>query len=155
LGEPAALFKEKINFKLSGGGGFAAHQDAPAFVAFGQRYHLTMLVAVDAATVANGCLEMSTPVPVYTTLPQTAGGTLSPDVEAALPWRPIELEPGDVVVFDSYIPHRSAANRSDQPRRALYVTYNRLADGERRDAYFAHKRANFPPECERLPGVDY
>ena len=29
MGEPAILFKEKINFKLSGGSGFAAHQDAP------------------------------------------------------------------------------------------------------------------------------
>jgi hypothetical protein len=26
FGEPASLFKEKINFKLPGGGGFLAHQ---------------------------------------------------------------------------------------------------------------------------------
>ena len=155
MGEPAALFKEKINFKLPGGSGFAAHQDAPAFVTFQQRYHITMLIAIDEATMANGCLEMSDPVDVYTTLPQAPGGHIDSDVERALPWRPVELAPGDVVLFDSYIPHRSAANRSDRPRRALYVTYNRLSEGDRRDAYFADKRAHFPPECERLPGVDY
>jgi hypothetical protein len=35
------------------------------------------------------------------------------------------------------------------------VTYNRASQGDRRADYFAHKRACFPPECERLPNVDY
>ncbi|TMA42566.1 MAG: phytanoyl-CoA dioxygenase family protein [Deltaproteobacteria bacterium] len=34
-GEPVVLFKDKINFKLPGGAGFAPHQDAPAYVDFG------------------------------------------------------------------------------------------------------------------------
>lgn len=53
------LFKEKINYKLPGGRGFAPHQDAPAFASFGQRYHGTLLVSVNRATPENGCLEMS------------------------------------------------------------------------------------------------
>src|SRR2546430_4590866 len=36
-GEPVVLFKDKINFKLPGGAGFAPHQDAPAYVDFGIR----------------------------------------------------------------------------------------------------------------------
>ena len=67
----------------------------------------------------------------------------------------MELEPGDVLFFDSYLPHRSAQNHSHVPRRALYVTYNRLSEGDRRADYFADKRQNFPPECEREKGVDY
>ena len=39
---PGILFKEKINLKLAGGQGFAAHQDAPAFDLFGQSAHLTV-----------------------------------------------------------------------------------------------------------------
>ena len=50
---------------------------------------------------------------------------------------------------------RAAVNASERSRLALYVTYNRASEGDRRDAYFAHKRANFPPECERVAGVDY
>jgi ectoine hydroxylase-related dioxygenase (phytanoyl-CoA dioxygenase family) len=57
------------------------------------------------------------------------------------------------VLFDSYLPHRSGPNRSHAPRRALYVTYNRASEGDRRDEYFALKRASFPPECERAPGA--
>jgi len=34
-GETVVLFKDKINFKLPGGAGFAPHQDAPAYVDFG------------------------------------------------------------------------------------------------------------------------
>ena len=59
FGEPVLLFKEKINFKLPGGGGFSPHQDAPAFTTFGQRYHVTAMLSLDATTRENGCLEVA------------------------------------------------------------------------------------------------
>lgn len=155
LGEPAVLFKEKINFKLPGGSGFTAHQDAPAFTTFGQTFHVTMLIAIDPSDRSNGGLEFSDPVPLYETLPQRADGSIAPDVEAQLPWYPLDLTAGSVAFFDSYIPHRSDVNGSHEPRRGLYITYNRAADGERRADYFADKRTTFPPECEREPGVVY
>ena len=58
-GEPVVLFKDKINFKLPGGAGFAPHQDAPAYVDFGVEHHLTLMAPVDPFTRDNGCLEMS------------------------------------------------------------------------------------------------
>lgn len=155
MGEKAVLFKEKINAKLPGASGFGAHQDAPAFVTFGQKYHITMMVAVDDATPENGCLEFSDPVEVYHTLPQAPGGTIAEQVEEKLPWRKLETRAGDIVFFNSYIPHRSPANHSEQSRRAMYITYNRHSEGERRADYFADKRASFPPECERVAGKDY
>jgi len=155
LGEPAALFKEKINYKLPGGAGFAPHQDAPAFSSFGQRYHVTAMVAVDPATVENGCLEVVDGYHGSGLLPQAPDGTLDPAWSAARRWKPIEMAAGDVLIFDSFVPHRSGLNRSDRPRRALYVTYNRASEGSLRSAYFHHKRAHFPPECERVAGTDY
>lgn len=59
LGEEALLFKEKINFKLPGGAGFAPHQDAPAFTSFEQSVHITAMLSVDATTAQNGCLEIA------------------------------------------------------------------------------------------------
>ena len=63
--------------------------------------------------------------------------------------------PGDAVFFDSFVPHRSGPNLSDEPRRVLYVTYNRLADGDHRAPYYADKRRSYPPDVEREPGKQY
>jgi len=153
MGESAVLFKEKLNFKLPGGGGFAPHQDAPAFTSFGQTYHVTLLFSADRMTTENGCLEMVHGFRTARTLPQEEDGTLRRDVADALAWHPLPLEPGDLALFDSYVPHRSGPNRSAEPRRALYVTYNRASQGDHREEYFALKRRLFPPECERVPGV--
>ena len=63
--------------------------------------------------------------------------------------------PGDVLFFDSYAPHGSAPNLTDAQRRILYLTYNLASDGDHRRAYYAAKRASFPPDVEREPGRDY
>ena len=55
--EPAVLYKEKINYKYPGGGGYAAHQDAPAYEFID--YHITCLISVDPATTKSGCLYFS------------------------------------------------------------------------------------------------
>ena len=58
FGEPAVLFKDKINFKLPGGDGFAAHQDAQAGWDVYAPLHITAMIAIDATTAENGSLEM-------------------------------------------------------------------------------------------------
>ena len=134
LGEPAILFKEKINYKQPGGAGFSAHQDA---VAYAQgRQHVTCLIAVDPMTPKNGCLEFASGQ--YDSLLKTnATGCIAGDVEAQLTWEAVALPAGGAVFFSSLVPHRSAANNSGWPRRALYLTYNASAEGDLRRAYYA------------------
>jgi ectoine hydroxylase-related dioxygenase (phytanoyl-CoA dioxygenase family) len=155
LGEPAVVFKDKINMKAAGGAGFAPHQDAPAYVDFGVPFHLTVMAPVDAFTPDNGCLEMAREAAQTAFLPQNPDGTVRDDVVARFTWDPVLAVPGDLIVFDSFVPHRSGPNRSGGARRAHYVTYNRRSDGDRRAAYYDRKRQLFPQECERQPGVDY
>ncbi len=155
VGEPAVVFKDKINLKAAGGAGFAPHQDAPAYVDFGVSFHATIMLPVDPFTRDNGCLEIAREARATETLAQNPDGTLRPDVVARFTYEPLLARPGDVIVFDSYVPHLSAPNRSAQPRRSYYVTYNRRSDGDRRAAYYDRKRELFPQECERKPGVDY
>ncbi|GIW41358.1 MAG: hypothetical protein KatS3mg076_1935 [Candidatus Binatia bacterium] len=154
-GEPVVLFKDKINFKLPGGAGFAPHQDAPAYKDFGVEHHLTLLVPVDPFTLENGCLELARDACVRVFLPQKPDGTLRDGVLERYEVVPVLAEPGDIVVFDAWVPHRSGPNRSPGPRRAYYLTFNPASAGDRREAYFARKRELFPPEYERKPGVDY
>ena len=153
FGEPVVLFKDKINFKMPGGGGFKAHQDVQAgWDQYAER-HITMLIGIDAATVHNGCLEL---VPgahrrgligdMWTPLDESDEG---------LGYQPLPTQPGDAVLFDSFVPHRSAPNESEHPRRVLYVTYNRASEGDQRARYYADKRASYPPDCERDPNRKY
>ena len=154
-GEPVVLFKDKINFKLPGGAGFAPHQDAPAYVDFGIEHHVTLMVPVDPFTADNGCLVMARDARERVFLPQNPDGTLRADAAARLEVEPVGAEPGDVIVFDAWVPHWSGPNRSRGARRSYYLTYNPASAGDRRTAYYARKRECFPPEYERRPGVDY
>lgn len=138
FGEPAVLFKEKINHKLPGGAGYAPHQDAPAYP-FGTR-HITMLLAIDDADLDNGCLEFARGLHREGLLPTDDAGCLDADFADDLVWEPVPVARGGAVFFDSFAPHRSGPNRSDRPRRALYVTYNAANEGDLRDRYYDHKR---------------
>jgi 2-aminoethylphosphonate dioxygenase len=155
LGEPAVVFKDKINLKAAGGAGFTPHQDAPAYADFGVPFHATVMAPIDPFTRDNGCLEMAREATQTTILPQNPDGTLRADAAERFVFEPVLARPGDVIVFDSYVPHLSGPNRSDGPRRSYYVTYNRRSDGDHREAYYERKRRLFPQECERQPGVDY
>ena len=64
----------------------------------------------------------------------------------------MEAEPGDVVYFDSYAPHRSGTNRSSRPRRALYLTYNAASAGDLRDTYYADKARELAREGATFAG---
>ena len=139
LGDDVFLYKEKINYKYPGGAGYAAHQDAPAYKQLSR--HLTALVAVERATVANGCLEFAAGRHREGLIGLTEDGILSQEAEASLDFTPCEMEPGDVAVFSSYIPHRSRPNHSGERRALLYLTYNAQREGYLRDEYYRHKRA--------------
>ena len=151
FGEEAVLYKDKINFKLPGSGGFKAHQDAQAGWDRYASLHITALVSIDACTEENGCLELAT-IPRQDAL---LGKSWSPLDEDALRYTPMPTQPGDTVFFDSYAPHRSAPNNTDSARRVLYVTYNRLSEGDHRRQYYNDKRKTYPPDCEREPGKEY
>ncbi len=154
FGETAVLFKDKINFKLPGGNGFEAHQDVQAGWDAYASLHITAMVAIDATTAENGSLEMQPRMHKKGLL----GKMWEPLTEADLgdtPFVAVHCQPGDAVFFDSYAPHRSAPNRTDRARRVLYITYNRLSEGDSRAQYYADKHKNFPPDIERDPDRSY
>jgi len=113
-------------------------------------------VAIDSSTIENGCLEVAIGKHNQGLFPQNpAHGGLSDEEDAKLEWTPVPLEIGDVLIFSSWLPHRSGPNRSAKSRRALYVTYNAKTDGDFREQYYQDKRGKFPPKNEREDGRDY
>lgn len=154
FGAPAALFKDKINFKLPGGDGYKAHQDQQAGWSAYAPLFITALVTIDEQTIENGCLELAAGHHKKG-LVGSEWQPLSDDETAAMEFVPYPSRPGDVMYFDSFVPHRSAANRTEKPRRVLYITYNALQYGDRRSQYYADKRRSYPPDIEREPGKQY
>ena len=136
LGEPAVLYKEKINYKLAGGAGYAAHQDAPAYPFID--VHVSCMVAVDDSTSGNGCLEVVSSSHAAV-LPVDERGCLPEAVATRLTWTAVEVRAGEALWFHSRTPHRSGPNRSSVARRAIYPTYNAASQGDLRTEYYREK----------------
>lgn len=145
MGAPVVLFKDKINFKMPGGAGFKAHQDQQAGWSVYAPLFVTAMVTLDAATLENGCLEVS----AGRHREGLIGEQWKPLEEQGLNLQPVPTAPGDVIFFDSFVPHASKPNLTDSPRRILYITYNLAGEGDHRARYFADKHASFPPDIDR------
>ena len=109
LGEPAVLYKEKVNYKQPGGAGYSPHQDAPAYPMIDT--HVSALVAVDDADEGNGCLEVVSRM-YDEVLPVDERGCIAADIVAELKWEPAPIKAGQTLWFHSRTPHRSGANLS-------------------------------------------
>ncbi len=140
LGEPAVLYKEKINHKLPGGAGYSAHQDAPAYPLVAS--HVSAMVAIDDVDPDNGALEVVSQC-FDDVLPTDERGCIERSVADRLAWEPVAVPAGATLWFHSRTPHRSGPNRSSRPRRALYPTYNAASEGDRRSEYYRTKAAAF------------
>jgi len=154
FGQEAVLFKDKINFKMPGGDGFREHQDVQAGWDEFADLHITAMIAVDETNEANGSLEMIAGMHRQGVLGTMWAPLTDADTDH-VEYTAVHCQPGDAVFFDSYAPHRSHPNRTDQARRVLYITYNKLSEGDSRDQYYGDKRRNYPPDIERDPDKDY
>jgi len=151
FGEEAILFKDKINFKMPGADGFKAHQDIQAGWDSYASLHITAMVSIDSSTRENGYLELAAGYHDQGII----GEKWKPLDENALDYIGVQTESGDAVFFNSYAPHRSGPNHTQSARRVLYVTYNKLSDGDHRRQYYDDKRKSYPPDCEREEGKEY
>lgn len=157
------LFKDKCNAKNPGGGAFEPHQDIIAYDQFKPAYHVTAAIFLDDATLENGCLyfpqnyqqdlanlethRVPTPVGNLPVLQSYEGGTTHGNIRQEIcdqmNWIPITAKAGDVVLFDSYVPHYSKKNESQLTRRAMFFTFNPHSDGDFYEAYYDMKHREF------------
>ncbi|KAL0571374.1 hypothetical protein V5O48_010589 [Marasmius crinis-equi] len=156
-GEDMVLFKEKINYKAPWAGGYRAHLDATSYAHVAKVKHLSILMAVEPATLENGCLEVvagSHKLPE--SIPVGEDQCITDDWCEKQTWVPVPLETGQFLVFGSYLAHRSASNQSPNGRAAIYATYNALSEGgDQHDTYYANRRKYWPATADRVPGDKY
>ncbi len=151
LGEPALLMKDKLIYKAGGVQGYAVHQDfhvwqempAPpgAIVSIG--------LAIDPASAENGAVRfypglhdrLRTAPCIPKDLFGPSSGVVPPEALRGVQPELIPLASGDAVVFASLVPHDSAPNRTQTPRRMLYLTYNAARYGDLYQMYYTKFRA--------------
>lgn len=152
LGEEMVLFKEKLNLKPPGGSGFAPHLDSPSLMkalgSEGPRTYCTVMVAIDNMTAKNGCLRVCKRKWTEDTCcnviqptdanPDGAGraGAIPSSTANQLVFEDVTCNGGTIVLFNGWVPHRSAANLTAFHRRAVFLTYNPKKEGDYHKLYY-------------------
>ncbi len=126
LGGRAVPYLPFTAVKSPGGGKFSFHQDNQYTRHDGPS--LNMWCALEPMRDTNGCLRMLPRSHLNGTLASVAADDGSGHRRVVIePERfvPIEMEPGDCVVFSRLTVHGSGANTSDTPRVGYAVQYHR------------------------------
>jgi hypothetical protein len=63
--------------------------------------------------------------------------------------------PGQLLIFGSYLAHRSGANTSKSHRNAIYATYNCAKEGDLRHDYYVDRKKLWPATHMRKEGEEY
>ena len=70
-------------------------------------------------------------------------------------WQDVNMHPGDILCFSSFLVHNSKDNLSLLDRSCFFITYSPDELGDQREKYFSFKRKKFPPRIERDNNKNY
>jgi 2-aminoethylphosphonate dioxygenase len=156
-GKKWILFKEKINFKPRGSRADKLHQDIQSGWSKYAKNFISILISIDNSQYNNGCLEFD----ISGNNKDNLKGKLLVPLKIKDLTKPFfkkfALMPGDIVVFNGFIPHRSKKNLSHKPRTQVYLTFfsDKILKQNIRKKYFNDKRASYPPNSERIKNKKY
>jgi ectoine hydroxylase-related dioxygenase (phytanoyl-CoA dioxygenase family) len=139
--EDISNFLSQFIFKNPGAWGQPWHQDSYYFPFEPARPVVGVWLAVTAATLENGCLHVlpgSHREPVHEHVPDRRPDAqygyveiVDHDMAAAVP---VLMEPGDLLLFDSHLMHRSTDNASAGLRAAMVYHYAPTGTVDRTEA---------------------
>jgi phytanoyl-CoA hydroxylase len=130
LGEKSVLYQEMALLKPPGGREKPWHQDHAYFNVDNAKHVVGVWIALDQATLANGCMHIMPgrhrePVLHFQRRDwQICDKTTLEIMDRCLA---VPLEPGGVLFFDSFLPHGTPTNQSNQRRRAVQFHYKAVA----------------------------
>ena len=107
------------------------HQDAAYFRGSDPNLMFGVWMALDPATRENGCMEVIPASHLRGPAPHVPAEdinlcTIRPDLVHLRDRVALPMNPGDALIFHSLIHHYTAANRSNQRRRALQFHYHQV-----------------------------
>ncbi len=157
FGEGFVLFKDKLNPKYAGeGSGWKLHVDGVFYsdtASYGwwdyASEFINILIAFNNTSLENGALQIR-PLDhercdyehlLAMTDESINGGVPKADYynEFIKDLVTLELEKGDIAFFDPRCYHMSPANKSNEDRKVLYLTYNKSSEGDSYLKYYEDK----------------
>jgi ectoine hydroxylase-related dioxygenase (phytanoyl-CoA dioxygenase family) len=131
LGSDVDVFQSMFILKNPGAWGQPWHQDSYYFN-FDHQPQVGLWLAISEATLDNGCLSVlpgSHKLPVQVHRPDKRPGANHGYLEIEgideAPAVPVTMQPGDLLVFHSYLLHKSVDNVSGGRRAAMVYHYGR------------------------------
>ncbi len=145
LGDEAYHYHSKMIMKEAKvGGAWAWHQDYGYWYENGVLFPdlCSVFIAVDAATVENGCLQVIKGSHKlgrinHILTGEQAGADLErvEEIRKRLELVYVELDKGDAVFFHSNLLHRSDRNNSENPRWAMICCYNAKSNNPYKESH--------------------
>ena len=155
LVDEQVLFKDKMNWKYPNGNGFKGHQDHCAWNDFNVSVFHSIALSGNNSNKENGCLQFSNYNNNIILEQSNNLGEIEDSIEKCLNWEYVETTPSDLVIFNSYVPHKSEKNNSNNARRIMYFTFNSKKEGDFYEEYNKKKREYFPPNIERTKEFNF
>ena len=132
------LFKDKFILKPPGTGRHGLHQDYNWWQGFPSSL-LSVAIAVDGADAASGCTFFYPGArQPFRHSRERPLGPFPEALVAGLPTVSFTCAPGDIAIFDAYVPHDAGPNTSVRARRQIFLTYNDAREGEFLQAHREH-----------------
>ena len=167
------LFKDKINIKYSGGLGYKPHIDGHYSWIDKQgkknkgwkkysNFFLNVVIPLDKVRKKNGCLYVSEKKNIkkigkdFLSIINTVNKNnfeIPKNINQKIKYFPIELNMGDILIFDWRCPHFSKKNYSSLIRKQIYITYCAKKIIDPRKKYYLD-RANTKSDKSKLSLLD-
>jgi SAM-dependent methyltransferase len=144
------LLKDKCNFKPPGMKAFPLHQDAAAGWkerGYGKK-HLTIAISLSHTNSNNGVLYFA-PGKHKEGLLSDYQKPIEEHYKDIWDFEAVAMQPGDILLFDSFTPHYSNENNSNENRAIIFLTYSDLHENNLRKRFFSQKKKQQPSIDER------
>tara|TARA_B100001057_G_scaffold469895_1_gene530674 strand:+ start:5668 stop:6453 length:786 start_codon:yes stop_codon:yes gene_type:complete len=160
------LFKEKLNFKYPGGVGFKPHIDGhflwkdkknkirKGWSEYASDF-LSIVIPLERVNMKNGCLEISSfayTKKLGSNFKQITAKNIrfTPNIKKPylkiFKWNSIEMEVGDILVFNWKCAHKSGKNLSSNSRMIFYATFYKTDKNKNiKNKYYLDKKNSQNP----------
>ena len=149
------LFKEKINLKPSGSLEDTLHQDfQTGWLDFGKEL-TTFVISIDKSDKNNSSIIFD----ILGNNSKKKIGKLFKKLKKIDLKKPkfenYDLESGEIVMFNGFVPHMSKKNLSNKSRNQIYLTFCIPKVKNIRQEYYKNKVKNYPPNFNRKKNISY